>query len=93
MSENLEFEIRVKLIDDRVFNIPVKSTSTIFEIKEQIAVVSDIPTNRQRLIFQGKLLKDHETANELNLQTQHTIHLVQNIPAGREGTDPQDAIE
>ncbi|KAG7814054.1 hypothetical protein KL921_000328 [Ogataea angusta] len=56
--------------------INLSPSSTIAEVKEQLAGETEIPADRQRLIYSGKVLKDAETVAAYKIQNGHTIHLV-----------------
>lgn len=51
-------------------------SATIQELKATIAEKSEIPAERQRLIYSGRVLKDPETVASYNIKSGYTIHLV-----------------
>lgn len=74
MSETLS--ITVKSSGDTKYQVEVSSSITVLELKNEIAEKSSIPTDRQRLIYSGKVLKDSEVLSTYKIQSGHTIHLV-----------------
>ncbi|XP_074562504.1 ubiquitin domain-containing protein DSK2b-like isoform X2 [Curcuma longa] len=59
---------------------------TVGAFKVLLAEKSDVPAERQRLIYKGQILKDEKTLKSYGLESDHTIHLVhglilQNPPA------------
>jgi ubiquilin len=54
----------------------VAPSATIQELKATIAEKSEIPAERQRLIYSGRVLKDAETVSSYNIKSGYTIHLV-----------------
>ncbi|KAK6458537.1 uncharacterized protein RJT20DRAFT_143480 [Scheffersomyces xylosifermentans] len=68
--------ITIKSSGDTKYELSVSPTITVLELKGQIAEQSDIPADRQRLIYSGKVLKDSETIASYKVQSGHTIHMV-----------------
>lgn len=58
------------------WDVSVETYNTILQLKEEIAKVSDIPADNQRLIYSGKILKNDQTVESYNMQDDHSIHLV-----------------
>ncbi len=67
--------INIKLFDSKTFSLQIPSNVivmhffqmlqiTVSKLKEKIASVSQIPANQQRLIFQGRVLRDEKTIAE-----------------------------
>ncbi|GMG36527.1 unnamed protein product [Ambrosiozyma monospora] len=61
---------------DKKHEVTVDVSKTIAEFKAQLAAEVDIPAERQRLIYSGKVLKDADTVESYKIQDGHTIHLV-----------------
>ena len=59
----------------------VERDLTVLEFKELIAGKMDIEPERQRLIFAGKALKNHEKLSDSNVSNGSTIHLVPRLTA------------
>ena len=49
------------------FSVNIKSSHTIAEAKNIIAQSCDTPAERQRLIFAGRVLKDHQIVSECSM--------------------------
>lgn len=69
-------DITIKLSGDTKYELLVSPLLTVYDLKELIADKADIPADRQRLIYSGKVLKDTETIASYKVQTGHTIHMV-----------------
>ncbi|EGV64829.1 hypothetical protein PSN45_005175 [Yamadazyma tenuis] len=74
MSESIT--VNIKSSGDTKYEVTTATSSTILELKEQISAKADVPSDRQRLIYSGKVLKDTETVASYKIQSGHTIHLV-----------------
>lgn len=72
----MSLSIHIKASGDKKFSVLVDPSSTIEDLKTIIAAESDIAPERQRLIYSGKVLKDHETVLFYKIQEGHTIHMV-----------------
>lgn len=66
--------------DERM--IDVESTDKILVIKEKLEEKEGIPPAQQRLIFQGKQLKDDKTVNSYKLKGGTVLHLVVALRGG-----------
>ncbi|CDK27841.1 unnamed protein product [Kuraishia capsulata CBS 1993] len=61
---------------DKKYQLSVPRTVTIAELKALVEAESEIPADRQKLIYSGKVLKDGDPLSTYNVQSGHTIHLV-----------------
>jgi ubiquilin len=43
------------------FNVSVPADSTVLQLKEEVSKSCGLAADEQRLIYKGKILKDHET--------------------------------
>jgi len=48
----------------------------VADLKQAIADKSDVPADRQRLIYSGRVLKDDDQLSVYKIQSSHTIHMV-----------------
>ncbi|KAL9656408.1 hypothetical protein ABK040_005174 [Willaertia magna] len=69
------------MMNGQSLEIKVDSDISINEFKEVIANQCEIPANQQRLIYQGKVLKDHTKLSDYKVPDGHTIHLVPITPS------------
>ncbi|KAF2093379.1 hypothetical protein NA57DRAFT_48287 [Rhizodiscina lignyota] len=70
--------INVKSGSDQkhVFTLPLSTTIGDLKSKLSSSEYADLPADRQRLIFSGRILKDHDTLEQVKVKDGHTIHLV-----------------
>jgi ubiquitin C len=52
------------------------TTFTVQQIKQFVEAKNNIPQNKQRLIFAGKELEDHQTLDYYNIQHESTITII-----------------
>ncbi|KAG0235318.1 hypothetical protein B0O80DRAFT_437370 [Mortierella sp. GBAus27b] len=68
--------INVKASNDQKHIISIAPSETVLELKKKVAESCDTPTERMRLIFSGRVLKDHDTLEQYKISEGHTVHMV-----------------
>ena len=68
----------VKSSNDAKYTLTLPTTTTVSDLKNKLATseYADIPPDRQRLIYSGRVLKDPDTLGSYKIKEGHTIHLV-----------------
>jgi ubiquilin len=70
--------IVVKGQNDAKYNVSVSTAASVRDLKELLAAENqaNVPADRQRLIYSGRVLKDNDTIASANIKSGHTVHLV-----------------
>lgn len=68
----------VKSSDQSKFELTLPLSTTVADVKAKLSQkdLADIPADRQRLIYSGRVLKDPDTLASTKIKDKHTIHLV-----------------
>ncbi|XBI61486.1 hypothetical protein VPH35_042273 [Triticum aestivum] len=71
--------IYVKTLRQNFYNLEVRSTDTVYNVKEKIWAAEGIPPGQQSLIFDGKSMKDDRTLAHYNIQMYEVLYFVLNL--------------
>ncbi|XP_068644031.1 ubiquitin-like domain-containing protein CIP73 isoform X2 [Aristolochia californica] len=73
-------EIKIKTLDSQTFTLRVNKCVPVPALKQQIATVTGVLSEQQRLICRGKVLKDDQLLSAYHVEDGHTLHLVVRQP-------------
>ncbi|KAF8539404.1 hypothetical protein BDD12DRAFT_737225 [Trichophaea hybrida] len=66
----------VKASNDTKYSVSFPLTATIAEVKAKLVELSEVPIERQRLIYSGRVMKNEETLETYKVKSGNTIHMV-----------------
>ncbi|KAJ4316711.1 hypothetical protein N0V94_005324 [Neodidymelliopsis sp. IMI 364377] len=77
-TEEGQVTFNVKAANDQKHLLTLPTTTTIAGLKSKLSSseYADIPAERQRLIYSGRVLRDPDTLGGVKIKDGHTIHLV-----------------
>ncbi|KAJ0090933.1 hypothetical protein Patl1_14855 [Pistacia atlantica] len=80
-------EIKIKTLDSQTYTLRVDKQVPVPALKEQIASVTGVLSEQQRLICRGKVLKDDQLLSAYHVEDGHTLHMVvrQPVPSSSDG--------
>lgn len=87
-ARNEELRLVVKASGDKKFDVAVSATSTVLDLKQQLAEQSSVPAEQQRLIHSGRILKDPEELGSYGIKSGMILHLVKGAKPKRDTADP-----
>lgn len=56
--------LQIKSLEQRTTSITLPRNASVLQLKQEIQIAFDIESNRQRLIFQGRVLKDDKNLTD-----------------------------
>lgn len=74
--------INIKSSSDKKFVINIETEKTVLDLKNAIAEQTEVPADRQRLIYSGRVLKDHDTLADCKIADGNTVHMVKGSQPG-----------
>jgi hypothetical protein len=80
--EKSTVQVKVKTIQNVVYELEVAKDIDIGDFKSEIQKVSGMQKDEMRLIYRGKHLKDGESLDKFIKQDNETVHLIKGMRAG-----------
>ncbi|KAK9804453.1 hypothetical protein WJX73_003438 [Symbiochloris irregularis] len=75
-----DLNIRVRTLAQTSHELRVPRTCTVEQLKGRLVATVHVPVERQRLIYRGRLLLDHERLTAAGVEDGHSLHLVERLP-------------
>lgn len=84
-SEDATVTFNVKASSGPKVTVTLPVSTTIADLKTKLAEpdMANVPAASQRLIYSGKVLKDHETIATYKVKDGNTMHLVRSAPSNQ----------
>lgn len=75
----------VKSSGDKKYTLSLPLSTTTIDLKNKLATeeYANVPAAAQRLIYSGRVLKDHDTLASHNVKEGNTMHLVKSAPSNQ----------
>lgn len=92
-AEESPITFHVKSSNDAKYTLSLNPSTTVLDLKNKIAGsdYADVPAERQRLIYSGRVLKDGDTLAAHKVKDGHTIHLVKSAASNQQQTPASQA--
>jgi ubiquilin len=77
-TEETQVTFNIKSSSDAKYVLTIPASTTVADLKAKLSTseYADIPVERQRLIYSGRVLKDPDTLAATKIKDGHTVHLV-----------------
>lgn len=75
-EQQITFNVKSSSEAKYVLTLPVSTTVGDMKQKLSTSEYADLPPERQRLIYSGRVLKDHDTIGTCKIKDGNTVHLV-----------------
>ena len=75
-----EIEVNIKLQENnKIYNIPIRKSDKISQLKEYCKIISNIPPAEQYLVYKEKILSDEKFVNDYNIENNQNILLAKKV--------------
>lgn len=77
-SGDAQVTFKVKTSSDRTHTITMAESATVLELKTKLAGedLENVPIERQRLIYSGRVMKNDDSLGSYKIKANNTIHMV-----------------
>ncbi|KAK4543938.1 hypothetical protein LTR36_004712 [Oleoguttula mirabilis] len=87
-EQEQQVTFNVKSSNEAKHVVTLAASVTIGELKQKLSTpeYADLPPERQRLIYSGRVLKDHDTVGSCKIKDGNTVHLVRGAESNQRQT-------
>lgn len=73
-----QISFKVKTSSDGNHSITMSASATVLDLKNKLSTdeYENVPADRQRLIYSGRVLKNEDALSKYNIKAGNTIHMV-----------------
>ncbi|KAH6853562.1 hypothetical protein B0I37DRAFT_359619 [Chaetomium sp. MPI-CAGE-AT-0009] len=77
-GSDAQITFKVKSSNDKTHTITMEESASVLDLKTKLAGsdFEDIPADRQRLIYSGRIMKDSDALSVYKIKNMNTIHMV-----------------
>ncbi|KAI8945562.1 hypothetical protein F4801DRAFT_584293 [Xylaria longipes] len=92
-SADPQVTFKVKTSGDKLHTITMAESATVAGLKAKLASpdFEDIPAERQRLIYSGRVMKNDEPLSTYKIKSGHTVHLVKSAASNPAPATPSSS--
>ncbi|KAJ4271346.1 hypothetical protein NW762_000048 [Fusarium torreyae] len=85
-SSDSQVTFKVKTSSDSTHSITMSETATVLDLKTKLAGESyeNIPVERQRLIYSGRVMKNDDALSTYKIKNNNTIHMVKSAASNQQ---------
>jgi len=82
-SEAPQITFKVKTSGDKIHTLTMSESATVLDLKTKLATAEfeDVPVERQRLIYSGRVMKNDDALSVYKIKNLNTIHMVKSAPS------------
>lgn len=85
VSDDIQITFNIKSSNDVKYVMTVPQSMIVADLKAKLSTsdYADIPVERQRLIYSGRVLKDPDTLATYKIKDGNTVHMVKGAASGQ----------
>lgn len=81
-----QITFNIKSSSDARHTVTISENATVADLKQKLSTpeYADIPTDRQRLIYSGRVMKDPDTLATYKIKDGNTVHMVKGAASNQQ---------